>query len=118
MGARRSKSLQWANLGVKPTQDWTEHHVIFNSQDKDLVTLYFGVWGAESGDLWWDDAAVEEVAFVNLVRRDGCPLVGRWTGRDHQRVRLETKSGDEGVQTIGRGLRECDAHRVRETVGQ
>ncbi|OAI53863.1 hypothetical protein AYO47_00650 [Planctomyces sp. SCGC AG-212-M04] len=69
------KSLQWANLGVKPTQDWKEHHVIFNSQDKDLVTLYFGVWGAESGDLWWDDVAVEEVAFVNLVRRNGCPLV-------------------------------------------
>lgn len=70
-------SLQWANLGVQPTQDWTEHHAVFNSQKFSQANLYLGVWGAESGDLWWDDAAIEEVAFLNMVRRPGAPLTVR-----------------------------------------
>lgn len=72
--APNGQSLQWANLGVQPTQDWTTHHAVFNSQEHKDVTLYLGVWGAESGSLWFDDAKFEEVAFVNLARRDGCPL--------------------------------------------
>ncbi len=67
-------SLQWANLGVKPTQDWTVHHAVFNSQKYTDVSLFFGVWGAGAGSLWWDDAKIEEVAFVNLTRRPGTPL--------------------------------------------
>ncbi len=68
-------SLQWANLGVKPTQDWTVHHVAFNSQRFTDVSLFFGVWGAGAGSLWWDDAKIEEVAFLNMTRRPGTPLV-------------------------------------------
>lgn len=75
--AEGGASLQWANLGVQPTQDWTEHHAVFNSQKFTQVNLYLGVWGAESGDLWWDDALIEEVAFLNLVRRPGAPLAIR-----------------------------------------
>ena len=30
--------------------------------------------GGPGGALWWDDAAIEEVAFLNLVRRDGAPF--------------------------------------------
>lgn len=75
--AADGNSLQWANLGVQPTQDWTEHHAVFNSQKYSEVNLYLGVWGAESGDLWWDDAKIEEVAFLNLVRRPGAPLTIR-----------------------------------------
>jgi hypothetical protein len=67
-------SLQWANLGVQATQDWKTHHVVFNSQDYGEVTLYFGVWGAGQGSLWWDDARIEEAAFVNMTRRSGTPL--------------------------------------------
>ena len=62
---------------MKPTQDWTEHHAVFNSQKFSDVHLYLGVWGAQSGDLWWDDAQLEEIAFLNLVRRPGAPLVVR-----------------------------------------
>ena len=40
------RSLNWTNLGVKRTQDWTTHHVTFNSLDNTDVTLYLGVWGA------------------------------------------------------------------------
>ena len=67
-------SLQWANLGVKPTQDWTVHRAVFNSRKFTGVSLFFGVWGAGAGSLWWKDAQIEEVAFVNLTRRPGTPL--------------------------------------------
>jgi len=66
--------LNFANLGVKPTQDWTTHHAVFNSLENTEVNLYFGVWGGGTGTLWWDDAKIEEVGLQNLVRRPGAPL--------------------------------------------
>jgi hypothetical protein len=36
--------------------------------------LYFGVWGGNSGTLWFDDVTVEETALVYLIRRSGAPL--------------------------------------------
>ncbi len=66
--------LQWTNSGVKSDQDWTTHHVTFNSLSHSAATLYFGVWGGHQGDLWWDDAAITECALVNLLRRPGTPL--------------------------------------------
>jgi hypothetical protein len=68
------RTLSHSNLGVKPDQDWTEHHVIFNSLDNKEVRVYLGVWTGQDGKLWVDDARLEETAFVNLVRRPGCPL--------------------------------------------
>jgi hypothetical protein len=70
-----NRSLNHHELGVKPTQDWTEHHVVFNSLEHTNVNLYFGAWGANSGELWFDDAKLEETMFVNLVRRPGAPLI-------------------------------------------
>ena len=67
-------SLNWNYLGVKPTQDWTVHHAVFNSQQFTDVSLYFGVWGAGKGTLQWSEPKIEEVAFVNLARRPGAPL--------------------------------------------
>jgi hypothetical protein len=70
------RSLQWQNLGVKPTQDWTEHHVVFNSLDHNEVNLYFGVWGhSPTGSLEMKDWRIEESPLVNLLRRPGAPLV-------------------------------------------
>lgn len=66
--------LQWTNSGVKPDQEWTTHHVTFNSLSHSAATLYFGVWGGHQGDIWWDDAAIAECALVNLLRRPGAPL--------------------------------------------
>jgi len=71
----KDASLTWSHLHWKPTQDWTVQHVVFNSQDNTEAQLYLGTWGAKSGSLWWDDAQLDEVAFVNLARRPGCPLV-------------------------------------------
>lgn len=69
------RSFNHASLGVKPTQDWAEHHVVFNSLDATEVGVYLGAWGADTGSLWWDDARIEEAGPVNIVRRDGAPLV-------------------------------------------
>ncbi|MDQ3624084.1 MAG: hypothetical protein M3463_16630 [Verrucomicrobiota bacterium] len=70
----RVSVLNWDNLGTKPTQDWTTHHAVFNSLEYTDISLFFGTWGAASGVLWWDDATIEEVAFLNIIRRAGAPL--------------------------------------------
>ncbi len=66
--------LNWENLGVKATQDWTVVHAVFNSQGYHTVGLYFGVWGAKSGSVSWKEPKIEEIAFMNMPRRGGCPL--------------------------------------------
>lgn len=68
-------TLNWDYLHSKPTQDWTLQHVIFNSQANTEVMLFFGAWGATGGHAWWSEPKLEEVAFVNLTRRPGTPLV-------------------------------------------
>ena len=67
--------LSHSNLGVKRDQDWTQHHVVFNTLDSTEVRFYIGAWGCRGGKLWMDDATLTEEPFVNLVRRPGCPLV-------------------------------------------
>lgn len=72
--AAQGRVLSHSDLGVKPTQEWTQHHVVFNSLENAEVRIYCGTWGGGRGKLWMDDLALEETAFVNLLRRDGCPL--------------------------------------------
>jgi hypothetical protein len=69
-----NRSLNENYLGVKPTQDWTIHHVVFDSVEHTNANLYLGSWDARGGELWFDDAQLEEAIFVNLVRRPGAPL--------------------------------------------
>lgn len=61
----------WA---VKPTQEWTQFHAVFNSLNATQTNLYIGVWGGKSGKLWIDDVRLQPVGLLNVVRRDGCPL--------------------------------------------
>lgn len=72
--AEDGRSLNHTDLGVAPTQDWKQHHLIFNSLDSRQVRLYLGIWGGNTGTLWWDGLRVEERPFVNLIRREGAPL--------------------------------------------
>ncbi len=67
-------SVIQSNLGVKPTQDWTQYHAVFNSFGYNKVRLYLGVWGGTTGTLWIDDASLQESGMVNLLRRDTTPL--------------------------------------------
>ena len=69
------RMLNYAYLDAKPTQDWTTHHITFNSFDNTELILYFGVWDGTTGTLSWRDPKIEETAFVNLLRRAGAPLV-------------------------------------------
>jgi hypothetical protein len=68
-------SLNWTNLGVKHTQDWTTHHVTFNSLGNSDVAVYFGVWGKATGKLQWRNWRIEEVGLLNVLRREGTPVV-------------------------------------------
>jgi hypothetical protein len=72
-----NRGLHHANLGVQPTQDWTEHHAVFNSLDSVEVGIYLGCWDGTTGTLAWKDARLEEVGLLNLVRRDGAPFAVR-----------------------------------------
>ncbi len=89
-----NRELQFNPLGVRPTQDWQTHHVVFNSLDHAEVAVYFGCWDGRSGTLWWDDARIEEVGLLNVIRREGAPLEVRTEagdtlveGRDFEPVR-------------------------------
>jgi len=72
--ALADRQLSWENLGVKHTRDWTLHHAVFNSEGNSVITLYFGVWGAGPGTIEWSEPKIEEIAFMNMPRRPGCPL--------------------------------------------
>lgn len=69
------QSLNFANLGQKPTQDWTEEHAVFDTLENEEVTLYFGIWGGCRGTLQWRDWKIEEAGLVNVLRRPGAPCV-------------------------------------------
>jgi hypothetical protein len=66
--------LNYAFLGVQAAQDWTQHHVVFNSLGNESITVSMGLWGGRHGAFWLDDVEMRPVAGVNLVRREGCPL--------------------------------------------
>ena len=69
-----NRALNFNYLDVKPAQDWTTHHVVFNSLENTEASLYLGCWGGQTGSLWWDDAKLEEIGLLNVVRRSGAPL--------------------------------------------
>ena len=83
------RSLQYQNLGVKHTQDWKEHHVVFNSLDNQQVDLYFGVWGDASGSLEWKSWKIEECGLTNVLRRPGAPCVVKdyTEGKDYEPIK-------------------------------
>jgi hypothetical protein len=96
-----NQMLQFQNLGVRQTQGWTQHHVVFNTLDNEHVGIYFGVWGGGKGKLRWRDWRIEEVGLVNVLRRPGAPLLVRRDdgqpceeGRDYARVE-DPKLGNE-----------------------
>ena len=88
------RALTFFEGGIEPTRDWKRVAVVFNSLDHRRVNLYAGLWGGVRGTLWIDDLRLEELALVNVLRRDGCPLSvtsadGRTTyaeGKDFERV--------------------------------
>lgn len=66
--------LAFNDFSIPSSTDWIPIDFTFNSLEADTVGVYWGVWGARSGKIWWDDLLLEEAAFVNLLRREGTPL--------------------------------------------
>ncbi|PLX32415.1 MAG: hypothetical protein C0600_02660, partial [Ignavibacteria bacterium] len=67
-------NLAYNDYAIPSTTDWMKVDFTFNSLEADTVGIYWGVWGAKSGRIWWDDLVFEESAFINMIRRDGAPL--------------------------------------------
>jgi len=61
-------------LSIPATTDWRQVAADFNSKDYDKVRVYIGMWGWKGGMLWIDDIRVEEVGFLNVIRRPGTPV--------------------------------------------
>lgn len=73
---KKGNNLCYADIIVQSTtSNWEKVNVVFNSLNNDSVLIYWGAWGATNGTIWWDDLSVEEVAFINLLRRKGTPLI-------------------------------------------
>ena len=67
--------LNFADLEVKPTQDWTLYHVVFNSLESKEVTISFRAgYSGSDGEMWWDSPKIEEAGLLNIVRRSSAPL--------------------------------------------
>jgi hypothetical protein len=97
------KSVSFSELGIKPAQDWSQHHLVFNSQENKQLRLYFGVWGGRNGKMWWDDAKIEIVPFLNVLRRGGCPLTVKTS--------LPTEASD--FRTVDNGVGEPQPNSAR-----
>src|SRR5262249_32922095 len=83
------RTLTFHESQLKSTQDWTQLDVVFNSLEENEVQLYAGQWGGKSGTLWVDELRLEELALLNVLRREGCPLIV--TSADGQTVYQEGK---------------------------
>jgi len=127
MGAAGGRALSFHEGGLEPTRDWSPIEVVFNSQDQTEVNLYAGLWGGQAGTLWLDDLALEEMALVNVLRRDGCPLTVRSEdgktayaeGRDFEPVRdpklgMVPYEGEYEFNHPGPALRLTAGSRIKE----
>ena len=57
---------------ISPTQNWTQYKVVFNSLDKDTISLDFGFTSTSgTGKAWFDDLSVKEIGgLYDLSRSD------------------------------------------------
>jgi len=72
--AAGDRPLTFQEGEIEPTQDWKRMQVVFNTLENAEIVLRAGLWGANSGTLWLDDFALEELPLVNVLRRPGCPV--------------------------------------------
>lgn len=72
--AGKGQQLNYSYLHEQPNQDFTEHHITFNSLENTEANLYFGTWGGHKGTIWWRDPGLEECGLVNVLRRPGAPF--------------------------------------------
>lgn len=85
--------LCFLERNIKGTQDWKEYHIIFNSFSNKEINICLQVCNGRHGKIWWDDVKLEEVGLLNVLRRDGCPLIVKGEdgtiyeeGRDFEKI--------------------------------
>ncbi len=72
-----NRNLAPRAFNLQPTADWRKLTMLFNSLSNETVRIYAGMWGGQSGKLWLDDWALEEVGPLNVLRRPGTPVTVR-----------------------------------------
>ncbi len=71
------RRLQYYIPPLKATAGWTEARIAFNSRDYTTVRVSVGAPMAGKGTFWIDNYAIREEGPVNILRREGTPLVVR-----------------------------------------
>ena len=91
--ADSGRSVSFQTFRAGRSQEWKQHHLVFNSLEHTDARLYVGSWYGKDGKLWWDDLSIEEIGLVNVLRRPGCPVTVRGEngapyeeGRDYEKV--------------------------------
>jgi hypothetical protein len=74
LGGVSGQTLTFTQLAIDPTMDWTRVEVNFNTLGNNSVRLYIGIWGGQTGTIWFDDFAIREAGLASVLRRGGCPL--------------------------------------------
>ncbi len=88
------RTHSFKKYGIKPTEDWTRHEVVFNTLEATEILMYVGLWGTHAGTIWWDDVEIAPAGLLNVLRGDCTPLAvtsadGATTyaeGKDFERV--------------------------------
>jgi len=75
-GSDKRILMEWGP-DISGTGDWEEVVFGFNSCDNNVVNIYLGLWGWDSGKIWIDDLEIEEVALINVLSRPGTPVTVR-----------------------------------------
>lgn len=69
-------AITFAQMSVPATSNgWIKLELIFNTLNYENIILYAGVWGANSGTIWWDDFSIKDYGLTNILRRAGTPLI-------------------------------------------
>jgi hypothetical protein len=100
---QKSKPLSYKSFNTSTTQSWKQVDVVFNSMNFSKVSIAVGLWKSRSGQTWLDDAKIEEIGLVNVIRRPGCPLTVKSAneqmiyveGRDFDPI-IDPKLGQNG----------------------
>jgi hypothetical protein len=80
--------LSYTNLRNSKTQDWTVHHITFNSLTAKSINLYIGAWGPTRGALSLRSPTMELSGAVNLLRRPTTPVTVKQVDASGQQLAL------------------------------
>ncbi|MBW7995450.1 MAG: hypothetical protein FVQ81_02540 [Candidatus Glassbacteria bacterium] len=69
------RRLQYYIPPLQATAGWTEARVAFNSREYTSARISVGAPGGGGGTFWIDNYAIGEEGPVNILRREGTPLV-------------------------------------------